>query len=295
MLRVAKFNIVVLCCLFFSHSAYANEPLTWAGCGITKKAFMSELAIAYQKEFGTEIILEGGGATKGIRRTNNNEVDIGGSCRAKIPGHPKERRARLHPVAWDALVVIVHKDNPVTDINTEQLQAIFKGEMTSWKDLGLAEKPIDLQIRKGKHSGVGRTLRQILFADVDMSFPVGKIHASTGPLEQEVEKNVNAIAVSGISSAKKRDVKILTLNGKKPDYENIRNGQYMLYRPLYIVSNFRNPRKAEVRQFISFANSPKGREIIRNQGVVPYRDALTLVLKQREQNNEAREKRLSRE
>ena len=42
----------------------ANKPtLEWAGCGITKKAFMEELAKAYEKKSGIKINLNGGGAT----------------------------------------------------------------------------------------------------------------------------------------------------------------------------------------------------------------------------------------
>ena len=58
---------------------------------------------------------------------------------------------------------------------------------------------------------------------------------STGPLEQAVTGQPNAIAISGISSAKKRDVEILERDGKYPSYENVQSGNYLLYRPLYLV------------------------------------------------------------
>ena len=44
-----------------------DRSILWAGCGITKKAFMTEMAKSYQKDTGIKIILQGGGATKGIR------------------------------------------------------------------------------------------------------------------------------------------------------------------------------------------------------------------------------------
>lgn len=265
-----------------------DEPLVWAGCGITKLAFMSELASAYSKKYGTDIILEGGGATKGIRRINNQEVDIGGSCRSKIAHHPDEARAKLNPVAWDALVVIVHKDNPLTNITIEQLKDIYEGRIKNWRKLGGPDQPIELQVRKGNESGVGRTFRELIFGDVDKTFIAHKIHPSTGPLEKEVEKNRNAIAVTGISSSRKRDIKIVSLNDKEPSISNIRNGEYILYRPLYIVYNIRNPRLGEIKRFINFAHSPQGRAIIRAQGAVPYLDAINLVQKQREQWQKSR-------
>lgn len=261
-----------------------KETLRWAGCGITKKAFMKELATAYEKIYGVHFQLEGGGATKGIRRVHNREVDIGGSCRNKIPGIPEERGVRMSPVAWDALVVMVHPDNPVSDITLDQLKALYEGKITNWKELGGRDAPIELLVRKGKISGVGRTLRELVWADPDQEFKGSTEYPSSGPLEKAVETHPNAIGVSGISSARKRQVKLLTLEGKAPTYDNIKNGHYLLYRPLYITYYPRNnPKLKEIKRFIAFAHSTEGRRIIRSQGVVPYLDATGLTSRQREQ------------
>jgi phosphate transport system substrate-binding protein len=267
----------------------AAAPLTWAGCGITKKAFMGELAAAYKRRYGVEIQLEGGGATKGIRRISDQSVHIGGTCRPKIHGSPEEAAAQLVPVAWDALVVIVHKHNPVDDISMRQLKDLYNGQITNWKQLGGSDQPVDLLIRKGKISGVGRTLRELVFHDVDKDFVSTHVFPSSGPLEKATEKNVNAIAVTGISSALRRDVKILKLEGKDPTYDTVRTGEYLLYRPLYIAFNLANARYPEVKRFIDFVHTREGREIIRNAGTVPYLEAVRLVHKQREQWRAARE------
>ena len=52
-----------------SASAAEDDALLWAGCGVTKKAFMAEIAAAFEAKTGTHIKLEGGGATRGIRDT----------------------------------------------------------------------------------------------------------------------------------------------------------------------------------------------------------------------------------
>ncbi len=261
-----------------------NKTLRWAGCGITKKAFMKELAAAYERRYGVHFELEGGGATKGIRRVHNREVDIGGSCRNKIPGAPEEFGVHMSPVAWDALVVMVHPSNPVDDITLHQLKAIYEGRITNWKELGGKDAPIELLIRKGKISGVGWTLRQLVWADPEQEFKGSAEFPSSGPLEKAVEKSPNAIAVSGISSARKRAVKLLSLEGNSPSYDKIRKGEYLLYRPLYITYMPRdNPKLKEIKRFIRFAHSAEGRKIIRSQGVVPYLEATGLTAKQREQ------------
>ncbi len=259
-------------------SASANNTIQWAGCGITKKAFMKELATAFEKKTQVKVVLNGGGATKGIRQTAGLKVDMGGSCRMTLPEvERKELHVSLHPVAWDALAVIVNPKNPVKSLSTEQVKGIYLGKITNWKQLGGADMPIKLYARKGKYSGVGYAIRQYLFQDSSQEFVTENMVRSSGPLEKAIEKEVNAIGITGISSARKRNVKVIGFDGKAPDYENIKNGSYGLYRPLYLVTS-PNPSK-EVRDFVAFAQSSEGRGIIRDNGTVPYRDALGLMSK----------------
>jgi len=274
-------------------SANDQSVINWAGCGITKKAFMQELAIEYEKRTGIKINLAGGGATAGIRKAAAGEIDIGGACRTSLADNPQERNAHQIPIAWDALVVIVNKDNPVGNISLQQLQQLYLGKITNWKQLGGNDAPIELYVRRGKLSGVGRTLRELVFYDFNQDFKASYVVKSSGPVEKGVVKNINGIGVTGISSAKRRDVKILKLNGKAPSYENIKTGHYVLYRPLYLVTKV-GKRDKKGRDFIRFALSREGQEIIRGQGTVPYSEAMVLVMKQLDQYEEAVEKGLYR-
>lgn len=265
-----------------------KKVLTWAGCGISKKAFMSEMAKAYEAKTGIKIKLQGGGATKGIRKVASREIDLGGSCRQTLENpntlssHPKERRVQMDPVAWDALAVLVHKSNPVDDITFDQLRKVYTGRITNWKQLGGKNAPIELYVRKGKISGVGRTIRELIFYDYDQEFSSPRIHIerSSGPIEKAIQKDaVNGIAISGISSAKRRKVKLLKLEGREPTYENIKNGSYLLYRPLFLVTHLRSLDNPEIYKFSAFVHGEEGKAIMRKVGTVPYEDAIHLWLK----------------
>ncbi len=258
--------------------ANANNTLSWAGCGITKKAFMKELAEAYTARTGVKISLSGGGATRGIRDTVANKLDIGGTCRMSLPGADKsELYASLHPVAWDALAVIVNKKNPVDNLSMEQIKAIYTGKITNWKQVGGVDAPIKLYVRRGKISGVGYAIRQYIFKDSGMEFVSDHVVKSSGPLEKAAEKDPYALGITGVSSARKRNVKILKFDGKSPTYENVKNGSYGLYRPLYLVTSTKPSKLA--KDFIRFASSEEGRKIIRENGTVPYMDAPKLLSK----------------
>ena len=97
----------------------AKKELTWAGCGISKKGFMNDLAKAYEEKTGIKINIAGGGATKGLRHVASGKINMGGSCRLplvfkKDDGTTQvlgiEKNLNVIPVGWDALVVIVSKD-----------------------------------------------------------------------------------------------------------------------------------------------------------------------------------------
>ena len=274
----------------------ATKTLTWAGCGISKKAFMKEVSIAFEKKTGIKIDLKGGGATRGIREVASQKRDLGGSCRYTLE-NPKtlatdarERRVKMDPVAWDALVVLVHKSNPVNDISVANIKKVFTGKITNWKQLGGNNAPIQLFYRKGKVSGVGRTIRELIFANYSQEFTKkATIVKSSGPLEKGIQgKAVNGIGISGISSARKRKVKILSIEGKKPTYDNIKNGSYLLYRPLFLVTHLQN-KDPDVRAFSNFVHSAEAEKIMRKAGTVPYGDAIDLWLKYLNQVEKAQE------
>lgn len=283
-----------------SPSVAASKKITWAGCGISQNAFMKEMVAAYEKKTGIKVELLGGGATKGIRQVSSKEVDVGGTCRhvlekgASMMTHEEERRVQLTPVAWDALVAIVHKDNPVSNLSLEQLRKVYKGQITNWKELGGKDAPIELYVRKGKESGVGRTLRELLFYNYNEEFVAKHVVEESSKLEKDMVTNPNGMGVTGISSANKiRDIaKILNLEGKEPSYEHIKTGQYMLYRPLYVVTRL-DEKDLEVKKFVQFISSEEGKAIMRKVGTVPYEDAVNLWLTYLDQQNKALSNRLN--
>lgn len=259
-------------------AAQDNNTITWAGCGITKKSFMQELADGFSERSGVNFNLEGGGATRGVRDAAKLKIDIGGSCRITLPNtDPSEMHVTMYPVAWDALAIIVHPSNPVNSLDMQQIRDIYEGRVTNWSQVGGPDLPLKLFVREGKISGVGYAIRQYVFEDSERDFVTDYTFKSSGPLEQAVEADPSAIGITGISSARKREVKSIGFGGMDPTFENVRDGNYGLYRPLFLVTG---PKPSPmVREFVAFATSEEGRQIIRANQTVPYHDALHLVSK----------------
>ncbi|NUP05549.1 MAG: phosphate ABC transporter substrate-binding protein [Polyangiaceae bacterium] len=255
--------------------------IKWVGCDISRASFIDAAVAAYSKKTGNVIEIEDGGATRGIRDVSAGSAHMGGSCRTALD-IPEERGVKLIPIAWDALVVVVHPTNPVSDISLEQLRDVLEGSITNWKDLGGSDAPLDLFDRKGKLSGVGAGTRLLLFGDIDKDFSArARIFDSTRPLEEAAETSPLSIAVTGISSARLRKLKMLSLEGKAPTRDNVIRGQYLLYRPLYItVPNEPDP---IVTDFVNFLFSSDGEQIIHDTGTVTMAEGADLWAKYKSQ------------
>ena len=191
-----------------------------------------------------------------------------------------ERRIKMVPVGWDALVVITNQANrEITAIGREQLQKVLTGEITRWSELGASsDKPINLYVRKGTISGVGLTLRQQLFNNRDQPFsPRATVLGSSGKIETAVEKDPYGIAVSGISSSRHRDLNLLRLDGIEPSMASLKSGKYSLFRILFLVAPNDYAEREELKGFVDFAHSPRGQQIMEQAGTLPYHRGVHLL------------------
>ena len=245
-----------------------DSTLVWRGCGVSKKAFMETCAVEYEKQKRIKIRLSGGGAQLGIETAAAGGADLGGTCRACLPKLKEDQLdIKLAVVAWDALTVIAHKDNPVENITRKQLSDVLQQKITNWQELGGNDEQIIVTVRRGKTSGVGYSVRALILDDPEADFgPTAVRLNSSGPLEQLVERQPRALGVTGISSARKRNVKTLSIDGHSPTPENIGAGEYPYYRPLYVA--FRPGVNPQADQFIEWLLSDAGQAVIEQQKTV---------------------------
>jgi phosphate transport system substrate-binding protein len=266
--------------LSISFKCFADSvELNLVSCHASKDAYVTELVNAYRKQTGIDIKVHAGNSTSAIRDVHIGIADIGGTSRYLMPNEKLETGVKLLPVAWDALAIIVHKDNPVENISFEQAKAIYTGRIRYWSDLGGTAQKIEVYAQKNKISGNGLILRELLFSNTDKNFHTSRVFDSSEQLEQALLENPNAIAITGVSNARAQDVKIVAFDGKKPTLENIRTGNYSLYRPLFLSYAPDSANIESVKDFIRFVLGKTGQDVMRSNGVVPYREAISLAVK----------------
>lgn len=193
-------------------------------------------------------------------------------------------------VALDSLAVFINKDNPINGLSLQQVDAIFskthKGglaEAKTWGDVGLtgewSNKPISLYGRNSASGTYGYFKKHALFKG-DYKDTV-KEQPGSASVVLGVTEDKAGIGYSGIGY-KTSGVKAISLGKKdgdtqyQPTYENVMNGKYPLGRMLYInvVKEPNKPLPTLVKEFLKYALSKEGQEIVIKDGYLPLTAAI---------------------
>lgn len=174
-------------------------------------------------------------------------------------------------VAYDALAVVVHPSNPVKQLTRQQLEDIFRGKITNWKQVGGDDRKIVVYSRETS-SGTYEFFKESVlknknYMSSSLSMP------ATGAIIQSVSQTKGAIGYVGLAYLSPR-VKSLSVSydGKHfapPTMESATDKSYPIVRPLYYYYNTENA--GQVTPLISFILSPAGQEIIKKNGYIPVK------------------------
>ncbi len=249
----------------------AADYLTGSGCSVSNIGYLTDLAKEYEKRTGVKVLVRGGGSVIGIEDLRNGKVDFAAACRPKTAADPEE--VSFIQVAWDALVFIVHPSNSIKNITLEEARGIYEGRITDWRQLTGQKAPVKVFISRSKKglSGVEASTKSLVLKNNE---PAESDHtvfvASSGIVEQMVETTAEGFAATGYTSARKRAVRMLKLNGIYPTTKNIIQKKYPLKRPLYILIP-KNPKPA-VKKFVDFVLSKDGQQFIQSLNVISLLD-----------------------
>jgi phosphate transport system substrate-binding protein len=270
--RRAILSLVLLSIVLLSpNGSYAADHLTGSGCSVSNVGYLTDLANEYERRTGTKVLVRGGGSAVGIEDLRSAKVDFAASCRSRTAGDPED--VAFIQVAWDALVFIVHPSNPLTSLSLDTVRDIYAARITNWQQLKSAGSPITVFISRAKQglSGVeASTNALVLKGKEPATTPSTLFLASTAIVEQMVETIPGGFATTGYTSARKRRVKMLKIDGIAPTVRNIVQNRYPLKRPLYILLP-KDPKPA-ARKFVDFILSGDGQKYLRSLNVVSLLD-----------------------
>ena len=245
---------------------YRGQSLTVYACGIDRVAFVQEMIKKFSQKYGVNIKTNSSGGDPFIlNKLYGKEADIAFICRAPFK-KGKEKDLWNVQVAWGALAMIVNSKNQINDLDSKQIKAIISGKIKNWKELGGVDHEIHLILRKSDKSGVGSSMRSILFKDKNYKLNSAyTLVKNSDEARRAILNDEFAIAVDDVTSSQRvKGIKILDIDGVTPTKRAIIENDYKFRRPFYTCMTQRPSKLAKL--FINFVLSQNGQNIISKVG-----------------------------
>ncbi len=209
---------------------------------------------------------------------------ISGKADMLITGEPNAERIakakeqgvefETYDFALDGFVFMINNDNPVTNLTTGQIQDIYQGKITNWKELGGNDAQI-IPFQRNEDSGSQAHMRNDFMKGLKMIDPKTNRINAMGEIIDMVAEYDNAKDSIGytvyyyLSKMHTSDnVKALGVDGVIPTDETIKAGEYPYIIRYSIVIRKDEPQDSEVRKIIEFLKSDEGKALVKNAGFV---------------------------
>lgn len=176
----------------------------------------------------------------------------------------------MQGIGYDGFVFIINKQNSVKSLTLEQIQKIYTGEITNWKEVGGEDSKI-VAYQREANSGSQNLMEKMVMKDLKMKEPESaslKIESMAGIID----------AISNFSNAKdsigysiylyakeqyvKDNVEFLSINGVYPSDETIADGTYPLTKVVYAVCRKDEPQDSNVRKLMKWLETEEGQKAV---------------------------------
>ena len=203
------------------------------------------------------------GSGSGITAVQEGTCDIGLSSRA-LKDEEKSAGLKETVLAYDGIAIIVHPDNPVSDLTLEQIAKLYTGEITNWKDVGGNDAEVVL-IGREAASGTRDGFESITGTKDTCQYR--QELTSTGDVITAVSQNPDAIGYASLASVKD-SVKALSVGGVTPSEDTVKDGSYPVQRPFVLVTVEGKELSPAAQAFFDYALSSDAAGIIAKAGAV---------------------------
>jgi phosphate transport system substrate-binding protein len=236
----------------------SSTTITEAG-STTVQPLAEKLGKAFEEDHDVKIVIQGGGSSTGVKSADQGTVDIGAASREIKPDEPDLVK---HLLARDGIAIVTHPSNSVTGLTTEEVKAIFAGEITKWDEVGGEDKDIHVVARE-EGSGTRAAFEELVMGEEGLITASAILQPSNGVVRTTVAEDPNSIGFLSFGYLDD-SVKALAIDGIAATVENAKSGTYPVVRPLYFLT--KEEPKGMVKEFIDFCLGPEGQAIVTEEG-----------------------------
>ena len=172
-------------------------------------------------------------------------------------------------IAYDALAVVINPSNGIEKLTRQQLEDIFTGKVTNWKQVGGADLKITPYSRETS-SGTYEFFKEHVLKNKNYMSSILSLPA-TGAIIQSVSQTKGAIGYVGLaylnSTVKAVHVSFDGKNFVEPSLKTAMNKTYPIVRPLFFY--YEKAKEKNYLPLVNFVLSAEGQAIVEKVGYVP--------------------------
>jgi phosphate:Na+ symporter len=253
-------------------AVHAEDKLSIRGSDTFGEELGPQLISAFQTQNPDSAIeLESLGSVSGIAALLDETCDIAVSSR--LFNDDEQRIARSRGIelksataGYYGVAVVVNEQNPLKNLSDREIADIFTGKTTNWKQVGGADRSIEVLIRDalgGTHLGFrGLAMDNRPYAPFARPFP------NYTSLAEAVAANPDAIGYVGMNLVGQPGLHPVSINGISPNDATVHEGLYPFVEPILLYTRVESPNPAAER-FLQFVHSKAGQGIVKSIGFVP--------------------------
>lgn len=182
----------------------------------------------------------GVGCNAGIKNALKNKPGhetFGFVCCPLADEEVSSKNIIVYPIALEPVLTIVNENNPINNLSADQIRAIFKGDITNWKEVGGFDKPIIVVARLHCKMRPGHWKTILPSHKEFREDRLGVTSASE--MVDRINSLPNAIGHIGATwdYQETDQVKSIAVDGFAPTAENLKNKKYPFFRNLSAVTN----------------------------------------------------------
>lgn len=233
-----------------------SEPVHLKVTGSTSmQPLVEELAQAYtERHKQVTITVEGRDSLLGIELVRQGQVDIGMTSWWK---EPESTLLWSTPIALDGIAIVVHPENQVEGLTLLQLKDVFFGRIWDWRDV--RGQPGEIVVVSREDGSGTRVVFEELVMQGKRVTPTAVVMPNSRAVVEYVAEHPEAIGYVSMGQPSQK-VKVLEIEEAAPTPKSVRQGEYHLLRPLFLIT--RQEPTGEIKGFIDFVLSPTGQSIV---------------------------------
>lgn len=217
------------------------------------------------------LIVEGGGSKTGLTAIQSGHAQIG------LSSFPFNLDSLFGPdhgilakvVAYDGIVIINNRLNPIRQLTNQQISGIFSGSITNWAELGGNPGQI-IPVIRDQNSGTQKFFTE--YFGVERVSDASVVAGENSEIVAKVNGIKSGIGFIGFSyfAESINDIELKSVNEDRfipPTFRHVKDGSYPLKRSLQVY--FKEDYNPAVSAFLSYLETPRAKSVMEMHGLIP--------------------------